>query len=321
MKLNNGSQVAARPSRKPTVGSPGYFAESNETGAPSHPGQDWFNDIVDELTQAVAAAGVTYDPSKITNLKSAVEALRNATNLNAGTVHIDRLPAGTDGGIDAAKLEGQSGSYYRNIANMTGNVPPERLSGTYPISINGNASTASEATRAYRYESDVALIRSDFNSFYITNNDNGGGGARKGDGAAHRIWMDRSQGLMKIQAAAQGLVGTGIGWIDAFTINDDGSVNQLKSIEEKLFGIGRTPIDVTELREFNTEYINPHSYTIFVSVYMEGNAMQILLVDDVPFGKINTAAGVDVSICAPVPPGSRYEVTAVAGSITYWSEL
>ncbi|MGO2235519.1 MAG: hypothetical protein ACTH5B_15730 [Marinomonas sp.] len=127
MKLKNGSQVAARPSRVPTVGSPGYFSESNETGAPSHPGQDWFNDVIDELTQAVAAAGVTYDPSKITNLKSAVEALRNASNLNAGTVPIDRLPAGTSGGIDAAKLEGKNGEYYRNIANMTGNVPIERL--------------------------------------------------------------------------------------------------------------------------------------------------------------------------------------------------
>lgn len=127
MKLKNGSQVATRPSRVPTVGSPGYFSESNETGAPSHPGQDWFNDVIDELTQAVAAAGVTYDPSKITNLKSAVEALRNASNLNAGTVPLVRLPAGTSGGIDAAKLEGQNGAYYRNIANMTGNVPIERL--------------------------------------------------------------------------------------------------------------------------------------------------------------------------------------------------
>ncbi|AWX98572.1 hypothetical protein A8139_00660 [Marinomonas primoryensis] len=90
-KLRNGSQVTTRPTRKAIAGTAGYFSESNESGEPSYPGQDWFNDVIDEIVQAVTAADVTYDPTKITNLKSTVEALRNASNLNAGTVSMTHL--------------------------------------------------------------------------------------------------------------------------------------------------------------------------------------------------------------------------------------
>jgi hypothetical protein len=63
-KLQNGSQVTLRPARKPQIGTGGYFSENNESGAPSYPGQDWFNDCTDEFLNALAAAGVTYDPTK-----------------------------------------------------------------------------------------------------------------------------------------------------------------------------------------------------------------------------------------------------------------
>ena len=102
-KLRNGSQVTVRPTRKITAGTAGYFSESNDNGEPSYPGQDWFNDLIDEIVQAVQAAGVTYDPTKITNLKSTVEAPRNASNLNAGTVPAARL----------------SGSYSITASNAT----------------------------------------------------------------------------------------------------------------------------------------------------------------------------------------------------------
>ncbi|MDC5843769.1 hypothetical protein OPW13_19970 [Vibrio europaeus] len=62
--LNNGSQVATRPSRKPVQGAAGYFSESNDEGAPSYPGQDWFNDCIDEFLNALSSAGITYDPTK-----------------------------------------------------------------------------------------------------------------------------------------------------------------------------------------------------------------------------------------------------------------
>ena len=91
-KLKNGSQVAERPARKETAGTAGYFSESNDAGSPSYPGQDWFNGVIDEFLNALAAAGVAYDSSKLTNLADVMVAFRNASNLNAGTVPDNRLP-------------------------------------------------------------------------------------------------------------------------------------------------------------------------------------------------------------------------------------
>lgn len=67
-KLQNGSQVSARPPRKPLVGLGGYFSESNNQGAPSYPGQDWFNDCTDEFLNALAAAGIEYDHGRLDHL-------------------------------------------------------------------------------------------------------------------------------------------------------------------------------------------------------------------------------------------------------------
>ncbi|ELJ8546340.1 hypothetical protein SNE95_000741 [Vibrio cholerae] len=67
-KLQNGSQVSARPPRKPLVGLGGYFSESNDQGAPSYPGQDWFNDCTDEFLNALAAAGIEYDHGRLDHL-------------------------------------------------------------------------------------------------------------------------------------------------------------------------------------------------------------------------------------------------------------
>lgn len=66
--LHNGSQVTARPARKTTAGTPGYFSESNDNNQPSYPGQDWFNDVIDEFKNALAAANITYVPGDLTHL-------------------------------------------------------------------------------------------------------------------------------------------------------------------------------------------------------------------------------------------------------------
>lgn len=49
---------------------------------------------------------------------------------------------------NASFLGGQNGAYYLNAGNLTGTVAVARLSGTYNISISGNASTATTATTA-----------------------------------------------------------------------------------------------------------------------------------------------------------------------------
>lgn len=60
--------------------------------------------------------------------------------------------AGNDGsgsGLDADLLDGRSGSFYQNADNLNaGIVPTARLSGTYNISISGNAATATNANYA-----------------------------------------------------------------------------------------------------------------------------------------------------------------------------
>ncbi|NOE31973.1 phage tail protein [Vibrio cholerae] len=76
-KLQNGSQVSVRPQRKPLVGLGGYFSESNEQGAPSYPGQDWFNDCTDEFMNALDEMGITYDQEQLDHLARAFAAVRS----------------------------------------------------------------------------------------------------------------------------------------------------------------------------------------------------------------------------------------------------
>jgi len=128
MKLQNGSQVAERPTPDTTSGSPGYFSTSNDKGEPSYPGKDWFNNIIDELLNGINAAGITYDSSKLTNLASAMAAVRDASNLNAGTIPLERLPTGAGKKLDADLLDGEEGSFYQNASNLkSGTVPLVRL--------------------------------------------------------------------------------------------------------------------------------------------------------------------------------------------------
>ncbi|MDA5319492.1 phage tail protein [Vibrio cholerae] len=86
-KLQNGSQVQARPPRKPLVGLGGYFSESNDQGAPSYPGQDWFNDCTDEFINALDEMGITYDQEQLDHLARAFAAVRSQewnANVNYG---------------------------------------------------------------------------------------------------------------------------------------------------------------------------------------------------------------------------------------------
>ena len=65
----------------------------------------------------------------------------NASNLASGTVPSGRL-SGTYGISitgDAATLNSQAGSYYTNAANLTGTIASARLTGTYAISVSGSA--------------------------------------------------------------------------------------------------------------------------------------------------------------------------------------
>lgn len=59
----------------------------------------------------------------------------NQTNLKW-----ENTAAGSGGGLDADKLDGQEGSYYRNSSNQNaGILPAARLSGSYNINVDGSA--------------------------------------------------------------------------------------------------------------------------------------------------------------------------------------
>ncbi|ENL7978784.1 hypothetical protein AB8I70_001877 [Vibrio cholerae] len=109
-KLQNGSQVSVRPQRKLLVGLGGYFSESNDQGAPSYPGQDWFNDCTDEFINALDEMGITYDQEQLDHLARAFAAVRSQEwNANAnygigqevvrnGLRYIARVASGPDNG-------------------------------------------------------------------------------------------------------------------------------------------------------------------------------------------------------------------------------
>ncbi|WP_153448856.1 hypothetical protein [Vibrio algicola] len=70
--LNNSSQVTEAPATKPRIGTPGYFSESNDSGAPSYPGADWFNANIKEFMNALSASGVEFDPDRFDHLALAI---------------------------------------------------------------------------------------------------------------------------------------------------------------------------------------------------------------------------------------------------------
>ena len=66
---------------------------------------------------------------------------RNASNINAGTIAKERLPAS----IDTDLLDGQHGSYYRDASNINaGTLAKERLPASIDASTTGNAATATK---------------------------------------------------------------------------------------------------------------------------------------------------------------------------------
>jgi hypothetical protein len=76
----------------------------------------------------------------------------NNSPLLIGSENYKVWHAGNDGSgstLDADKLDGEEGSFYRDASNLNaGTVPTGRLSGTYSISISGNAATATKVNNS-----------------------------------------------------------------------------------------------------------------------------------------------------------------------------
>ncbi|WP_345853611.1 SGNH/GDSL hydrolase family protein [Shewanella algae] len=74
--LQNGSQATVRPANKPLSGTPGYFTESGDNNVPSYPGADWFNHVIDEFQNALAALGIEFDPNNDDHLEKAFSLIK-----------------------------------------------------------------------------------------------------------------------------------------------------------------------------------------------------------------------------------------------------
>lgn len=74
--LQNGSQATVRPAQKPLSGTPGWFTESGDNNVPSYPGADWFNHVIAEFQNMLAATGVDFDPNDDDHLAKAFKGLK-----------------------------------------------------------------------------------------------------------------------------------------------------------------------------------------------------------------------------------------------------
>ncbi|HEG4440103.1 TPA: hypothetical protein SD634_003401 [Vibrio cholerae] len=117
--LHNGSQVTARPARKTTSGTMGYFSESNDSNAPSYPGADFFNDQIDEFKNALAVMGIAYDETKVDHLaRLFISVSKSVPVYSATTVY-------TYGDIVQKTIGGVKKffQWYSNVESLAGKDP------------------------------------------------------------------------------------------------------------------------------------------------------------------------------------------------------
>jgi hypothetical protein len=147
-KLQNGSQVTIRPARKPQVGTGGYFAESNDSGAPSYPGQDWFNDCTDEFLNALNAMGIAYDPLKVDHLARALSSVNPVWNtstdfiigmrsVQSGQQYVAVQPSGPNNGGAVNPSTDTDWSHWKPVWAL--NQVENRLKGNQNWNIPGRA--------------------------------------------------------------------------------------------------------------------------------------------------------------------------------------
>lgn len=126
-----------------------YVAKRTVTGVEPVDGPDWYEviDAVQVLTNAdntdyplVLSSSAVDGPTDFL-IDTAGGRYNPSTNL--ASINISGLAA------DATRLNNQLASFYQNAGNLNaGTLPTARLSGTYPISITGNAASATSANIA-----------------------------------------------------------------------------------------------------------------------------------------------------------------------------
>ncbi|MCG6346741.1 hypothetical protein K6U40_14745 [Vibrio fluvialis] len=283
--LRNGSQVIARPARKTTAGTPGYFSESNDNNQPSYPGQDFFNDAIDEFLNALAAMGIDYTPGDLTHLAQMFAGMlqpgdfSNSAQAKAGTdnetvmtpLRVKEAYTQFGYGIESPPLLGSfnetaivNGQTYRTDGTTTGTSP---VPGT-----NGFV----------RYERWGA---NDFVQYFWP--------ATLTDA---QLWFRRwKSGVFQ-------------GWVPFFTTKN-----------EQQIGYGQTYQDETANRLANTAYKNTYGKPIMVSTNIQSGGKFEVSPDAVTWLEINTWSSVSGAPTTPIIPVNWwYRSTSFYGK---WMEL
>ena len=115
------------------------------------------------LSSTHSNTGNYYSMQFAGNFYNSSDIYYRSTNGSGTTPWNKMWHSGNDGsgsGLDADLLDGQDSAFYRNASNLnTGVVPAARLSGTYGISITGNAATATNADKLDGYHHDAFVKR------------------------------------------------------------------------------------------------------------------------------------------------------------------
>lgn len=294
-KLQNGSQVTGRPVRKPRVGTRGYFSESNDQGAPSHPGQDWFNDCIDEFANALEQADIPYDPQRLDHLARAIAEAK--ANWGADVVSQSEAQAGT--ATTARKWTAQRvhqafkkfgiGKLFASsdVSNNADNFFVENPTCFYAANFSGDAVIPSGESYGYQFKTV--------------------------GGFGHRFVI-RSGG--DLRAFIQRISGNNI----------QTAVELIHSLNEKFIGVNQSLTDVTTLRQSNVVYTNSTNKPIVVFISMDqatsvsADCHQIrenVSSSWIVVGAKSTTALTNVSYIVP----AGYQYRCQRSDIISWSEL
>ena len=147
--LNNGSQVSPCPPFKNRLGSPGYFTESNDKGAPSHPGQDYYNAQILEFQTALSNLGIPFNPDKFDHLSQLfIKSSQSVVDWLVGFILPDSTVAPvrefaflSDGSsynvADYPKLMGRVKDTPAMVAQSVIDAEPEKYAAKYGLSADG----------------------------------------------------------------------------------------------------------------------------------------------------------------------------------------
>lgn len=294
-KLQNGSQVTGRPVRKPRVGTRGYFSESNDQGAPSHPGQDWFNDCIDEFANALEQADIPYDPQRLDHLARAIAEAK--ANWGADVVSQSEAQAGT--ATTARKWTAQR---------------VHQAFKKFGIGKSFASSDVSNNAANFFVENPTCFYAANFSGDeVIPNGESCGYQFKTVGGFGHRVVI-RAGGVL--QAFIQRISGNNI----------QAAVELIHSLNEKFLGVNQSPTDVTTLRQSNVVYTNSTNKPIAVFISMDQttsvsvNCHQIrenVSSSWIDVGGKSATALTNVSYIVP----AGYQYRCQRSDIISWSEL